>query len=750
MFRRVLVIIVAASAGVVGLLGVLPVAAQQGGASATRSFDQDRVAPGGQVVVRIAAAAYGQAGGVTETLPAGFVYVSSSLPDAQVKADAQVQDTGQKVRFTLQGDASFTYTVNASSVGGPHTFSGTLRDFDRKDTEVGGASSVTVEAGMAASATRSFDPATVAPGGQVVVTIAAADYGQAGGVTETLPAGFVYVSSSLPDAQVQADAQVQDTGQDVRFTLQGDASFTYTVTASSEGGPYTFSGTLRDFEENDTEVGGASSVTVKAGTAASATRSFVLDRVAPGGQVVVTIAAADYGQAGGVTETLPVGFVYVSSSLPDAQVQADARVQDTGQDVRFTLQGDASFTYTVTASSVGGPYTFSGSLRDFEKNDTEVGGASSVTVEAGTAASATRSFVQDRVAPGGQVVVRIAAAAYGKAGGVTETLPAGFVYVSSSLPDAQVQADAQVQDTGQDVRFTLQGDASFTYTVSASSVGGPHTFSGSLRDFDKNDTAVGGASDVTVAVPQPRATRSFDSATVVPSGKVEVRIAAAAYGKAGGVTETLPAGFVYESSNLPDAKVQVTGQEVRFTLQGDDSFTYTVTASSEKGRHTFSGTLRDFDKNDTAVGGDSRVTVGTPAVRPPPTAAPTATATPRPSGGSSTTRPARTSTPTPRPATATPTPTPTPTAETGTATPTPMPTPTATPTPTPTPTAVPAPVATPTPSPRLPSTGDTLPLWLVPLAILGLLLAIGGALLVANQLLRPKDPRPGHGKGLRG
>ena len=47
------------------------------------------------------------------------------------------------------------------------------------------------------SATRSFNPATVDPGGTVTVTIQAADYGQAGGVTETLPTGFSYVSSSL-------------------------------------------------------------------------------------------------------------------------------------------------------------------------------------------------------------------------------------------------------------------------------------------------------------------------------------------------------------------------------------------------------------------------------------------------------------------------------------------------------------------------------------------------------------------------
>ena len=81
MFRRVLVIIVAAAAGVVGLLAVLPVAAQQGGGNATRSFDPDTVAAGGQVVVTIAASGYGSLGAVTETLPAGFSYVSSSLTD---------------------------------------------------------------------------------------------------------------------------------------------------------------------------------------------------------------------------------------------------------------------------------------------------------------------------------------------------------------------------------------------------------------------------------------------------------------------------------------------------------------------------------------------------------------------------------------------------------------------------------------------------------------------------------------------
>ena len=79
--------------------------------------------------------------------------------------------------------------------------------------------------------------------------------------------------------------------------------------------------------------------------------------MALGGVVVVTVDVANYGQAGGVTETLPAGFEYVSSSLDTEQVAV------TGQEVRFTLQGETTFTYTVTASMTAGSYEFEGSLR---------------------------------------------------------------------------------------------------------------------------------------------------------------------------------------------------------------------------------------------------------------------------------------------------------------------------------------------------------------------------------------------------
>ena len=340
-----------------------------------------------------------------------------------------------------------------------------------------GIASVAAQQNNEPSATRSFNPASVAPGGTVTVTIQVANYGGIGRVTETLPAGFAYVSSAHDSAGVNVS------GQEVRFTLQGDASVAYTVTASRTAGPHSFSGMLRDSDRTNHRVGGVDTVTVEA---PSATRSFDKASVAPGGTVTVTILLANYGGIGRVTETLPAGFAYVSSAHDSAGV----RVND--QEVRFTLQGDASVAYTVTASRTAGPHSFSGMLRDSDRTNHRVGGVDTVTVEA---PSATRSFDKASVAPGGTVTVTILLANYGGIGRVTETLPAGFAYVSSAHDSAGVRVNDQ------EVRFTLQGDASVAYTVTASRTAGSHTFSGMLRDSDTNDHTVGGATRVTVRRP---------------------------------------------------------------------------------------------------------------------------------------------------------------------------------------------------------------------------------------------------------
>ena len=219
------------------------------GPNATRSFSSSTVEAGGMLDVTITAANYGETGLVTETLPAGFSYVSSTPPGLG-------EASGQGVAFVLLFGDTFTYTVTASAVAGTHSFNGVLTDVEKTDVAVGGASTVVVEAVAGPRASRSLSSTTVAPGGQLRVTISANDYGQSGLVHETLPNGFTYVSSS-PDGIAEVNGQV------VSFVLLGaNESFTYTVGAPDTVGSYSFDGELVDFEKDTYPVGGLSSVTV--------------------------------------------------------------------------------------------------------------------------------------------------------------------------------------------------------------------------------------------------------------------------------------------------------------------------------------------------------------------------------------------------------------------------------------------------------------------------------------------------------
>ena len=184
-----------------------------------------------------------------------------------------------------------------------------LRDSDRTDHTVGGATGVTVTAPAGPSATRSFDPASVAPGGRVTVTIQVANYGGIGRVTETLPAGFAYVSSTHDSAGLDVN------GQEVRFTLQGDSSVAYTVTASRTAGSHSFSGMLRDSDRTDHTVGGATGVTVR--TRATTTPS----RGGGGGGISAppagTVAAGATVRSPALSETVPA---QASVKTPNAGV----------------------------------------------------------------------------------------------------------------------------------------------------------------------------------------------------------------------------------------------------------------------------------------------------------------------------------------------------------------------------------------------------------------------------------------------
>ena len=329
----------------------------------------------------------------------------------------------------------------------------------------------------------------------------------------------------------------------------------------------------------------------------SANRSFSPVTVAPGERATVTITVANYGQAGSVVETLPSEFTWVSSTHPSGQVDRD------GQEVTFTLFGETSLTYSVTASasSTERQYSFSGTLWDFDGEEHDVLGPP-VTVRAAPAPaqddpSANRSVSPATVAPGERATVTITVANYGQAGSVVDTLPSEFTWVSSTHPSGQVDRD------GQEVTFTLFGETSLTYSVtaSASSTEGQYSFSGTLWDFDGEEHDVLGPPVTVRAAPapaqdDPSANRSFSPATVAPGERATVIVTVANYGQAGSVVETLPSEFTWVSSTHPSGQVDRDGQEVTFTLFGETSLTYSVTASasSTEREYSFSGTLWDF------------------------------------------------------------------------------------------------------------------------------------------------------------
>ena len=413
------------------------------------------------------------------------------------------------------------------------------------------------------------------------------------------------------------------------------------------------------------------SVAAQATPSPSATRSLSSTSVNPGAEVVVTIDV-NYGGITGqfdkfainVRETLPVGFSYVSSSL-DIVTEIDART------VNFTPTGSESFDYTVTASDVpGDDYRFQGVLVEDAEQGIEHSISDSIIQVVATAAdtptpTATPATVEGpsarRVLPSApvgagdqvEVTINIDYADLGQVDrlrvGVAETLPPGFTYVSSSLDEELV-----FQQNGV-VQFGAFSETSFTYTVTAASLAGPHTFRGELTGLDSPATIrVGGDSTVTVDAPRPpSATRSFSDMYVDEGGQVVVTINID-YSDLGqvdrlriGVAETLPLGFTYVSSSLDEALVFQQNGVVQFGAFSETSFTYTVTAASTLDDYMFSGELIGTGLDPApSVGGSSTLTVGpepTPTPTPvPPTATPTPTTVP---DG------------TPRPATRTPRPT---------------------------------------------------------------------------------------------
>ena len=416
------------------------------------------------------------------------------------------------------------------------------------------------------SGTRSFSPSQIAPSGEVSVTIAVNNYGQFGGVAETIPADFTYVAGS-------SNVDVEVDGRTLEFVLYGEAAVTYKVTASDTAGSYVFSGELIDGQGNRLPIRGDTSFTVTPVTPLpdpTAQRSFSPTQIAPSGEVSVRIAVNNYGQFGGVEETIPADFTYVAGSS-NVDVEVDGRT------LEFALFDEAAVTYSVTASDTAGRYVFSGELIDDQGNRLPVRGDTSFTVTPLTPLpdpTAQRSFSPTQIAPSGEVSVRIAVNNYGQFGGVEETIPADFTYVAGS-------SNVDVEVDGRTLEFALFDEAAVTYSVTASDTAGSYVFSGDLIDDQGNRHSIGGSSRVTVRVVAPEPDPQENRPPAFTEGSATTRT----------VAENTGAGM-----NV--------GGPVRATDRDDDTLTYTLSGTdassfsigSRTGQVTVgTGTVLDYE-----------------------------------------------------------------------------------------------------------------------------------------------------------
>ena len=309
------------------------------------------------------------------------------------------------------------------------------------------------------SASRSISPSPLpAGGGEATVTINIAGSYGVGSVVETLPGGFSYVPGSVIPAELEPTVS----GREVAFSLVGETSFTYRVTAAASAGPHQFSGVLTyGIDKTPVQIGTTTlMVEGTAPTGVSVSRS-ISPVPAGGGEVTVTVNIAGSYGVGSVVETLPGGFSYVPGSVIPAELEPTV----SGREVTFSLVGETSFTYRVTAPASAGPHQFSGVLTyGIDKTPVQVG-TTTLMVEgtAPTGVSASRSISPSSVpAGGGEVTVTVNIAGSYGVGSVVETLPGG-VLLRARLGDSGgvgahgERAGGSILPRGRDL-LHLQGD----------------------------------------------------------------------------------------------------------------------------------------------------------------------------------------------------------------------------------------------------------------------------------------------------
>ncbi|MGY0040706.1 hypothetical protein [Pedobacter sp. NJ-S-72] len=254
----------------------------------------------------------------------------------------------------------------------------------------------------------------------------------------------------------------------ILITVNGTVSASPTVATINNTATVTSSGAVTDFNlANNTST---SSTIIGKETDLEIAKT--VDNAAPtvGNNVVFTLTATNRGPSDGtgivVTDLLPAGYTYVSSTPPAGTTY----VPTTGLWTIGTLANTAISTLTITATvNATGPYANTATITGAESDLTTGNNTSTVTTAptATTNLDLVKSVNNSAPAVGTNVVFTLIATNKGPSDGtgitVTDLLPAGYTYVSSTPPAGTTYVPA----TGLWTIGTLANTATSTLTITA-------------------------------------------------------------------------------------------------------------------------------------------------------------------------------------------------------------------------------------------------------------------------------------------
>ncbi len=474
--------------------------------------------------------------GITDTMPAGFSYVSGATTGATTSdpsANGQTLTWSGSLTVPAAGSISLHYEATPSMPGTSLSDSPGAVAGGGFSVTSGTVASVTATA-AALLASSSADNPSVGVGGQdgfkVTVTNPNAVAVQLTGITDTMPAGFSYVSGSTTGATTSnPSANGQNLTWQGPFSLAagGSVSLHYELTAPSApqaslsdspggaaGGGFTV-----------TPSGTAGSVAV---TAAALTTSVSADASSVGvgaqGGYTVTInnPNAIAVPLSAVTDTVPAGFSYTSGSTTGATT---SNPSVSGQTFTWSgsfsvpAGGSLSLHFKVTAPSAAQAVATdsAGGTAGNGFTVTPSGATAPVAVTAAaltTSVSADSSSVPTGANDGYKITITNPNAVAVSLTSITDTLAAGFSYVIGSTSGATT---SDPTTSGQKLTwngtFSVPGDGSvslhFEVTV-PSSAGGPF--------YDVAGGAAGGGFTVTPTGPTAPVTITSSGTTSTSCG----------------------------------------------------------------------------------------------------------------------------------------------------------------------------------------------------------------------------------------